>query len=164
MNNTIHEGWKFALQLKGLKKFWHVRWVLPWQKWRARFYMIRIAIGEFRAWTCIVLVFQQHICMQCASMDMHQVFSKGRPISGLPCYANVHTIIYSNSRRLQIYRCIQVIAFTSHALIIDEKNVSDMIIDWQFFFLHYIYKRYLLSSIEISSRCWINKTIYFNNY
>lgn len=59
------------------------------------------------------------ICMRCTSMDMHQVF-KGRPISGLPCYANTRAIIYSNSRLLQIYWCMHVIALTFHVLIIDE--------------------------------------------
>lgn len=58
------------------------------------------------------------ICMLCASMNVYQVF-KGRPISGLPCYANAYAIIYSNSR-LQIYWCMHVIAFTSYALIIDK--------------------------------------------
>lgn len=58
------------------------------------------------------------ICMLCASMNVYQVF-KGRPISGMPCYANAYTIIYSNSR-LQIYWCMHVIAFTSYALIINK--------------------------------------------
>lgn len=58
------------------------------------------------------------IYMLCASMNVYQVF-KGRPISGMPCYANAYTIIYSNSR-LQIYWCVHVIAFTFYALIINK--------------------------------------------
>lgn len=76
------------------------------------------------------------ICMLCASMNVYQVF-KGRPISGLLCYANPCIIIYSNSR-LQIYWWMHVIAFTFYALIINKNWFENY--NWLVIFLWSLYK------------------------
>lgn len=65
--------------------------------------------------------------MQCASMDVHQVFSKGRPISGLPCYVNstdnnLFKFKFNAATDLSMYTSD---SFTSHALKINENSLGN---------------------------------------